>query len=100
MGSTAELTGNSIPFSQVAWQAWASIAYLVLFGSIISFIAYLYALQNLPTEQASIYAYINPVVAVLAGFVVFGDPLTIYLAVGGAVILYGVYLVNSVYRKV
>ncbi|MHA4843353.1 DMT family transporter [Flavitalea antarctica] len=92
-------SGNNIAFREIPWQGWSAILYLVVFGSVISFVAYLYALQHLPTEQVSIYAYMNPVVAVLSGFLVYGDPLTAYIAVGGAVILYGVYLVNQVYRK-
>lgn len=99
MGSISVGSRTNMPLSDIPWQGWGAIAYLVVFGSVISFIAYLYALQHLPTEQASIYAYINPVVAVLSGFMIYGDPLTIYLAVGGVVILYGVYLVNQVYRK-
>ncbi|MBK8370782.1 MAG: EamA family transporter [Saprospiraceae bacterium] len=42
-----------------------SIIYLVVFGSMIGFIAYIYALQHLPTEQTAIYAYINPIVAII-----------------------------------
>jgi drug/metabolite transporter (DMT)-like permease len=99
MGGISVFSGTSMPLADIPWQSWSAIVYLVVFGSVISFVAYLYALQHLPTEQASIYAYMNPVVAVLSGFLVYGDPLTIYLAVGGAVILYGVYLVNQVYRK-
>jgi drug/metabolite transporter (DMT)-like permease len=94
------IAGLSVPYSEIPWQAWGAILYLALFGSVLSFIAYLYALKHLPTAQASIYAYINPIVAVLSGFLIYGDPLTIYLAIGGSVILYGVYLVNSVYRRV
>jgi drug/metabolite transporter (DMT)-like permease len=99
MGGISIFSGTNIALADIPWQGWSAIVYLVVFGSVISFVAYLYALQHLPTEQASIYAYMNPVVAVLSGFLVYGDPLTIYLAVGGAVILYGVYLVNQVYRK-
>jgi drug/metabolite transporter (DMT)-like permease len=47
--------------------SWWSIAYLVVIGSVLSFIAYIYMLQNLPAEINSIYAYINPIVAVLLG---------------------------------
>jgi len=92
-------TGNSIPVSEIAWQSWSAIAYLVVFGSVISFIAYLYALQNLPTEYASIYAYINPIVAVILGSLIFYEKLTLFISIGGAITLYGVYLVNQVYRK-
>lgn len=88
----------AIPFDEIPWQSWASIGYLALFGSIISFIAYLYALQHLPTEQASIYAYVNPVVAVLLGSLLFSERVTVYIAVGGAVALVGVYLVNRAFK--
>jgi drug/metabolite transporter (DMT)-like permease len=99
MGGFSSINGTAIQISEIPWQAWSAIIYLAVFGSIISFIAYLYALQHLPTTQASIYAYINPVIAVLSGFFIYGDPLTRYLAIGGTVILYGVYQVNKVYSK-
>lgn len=99
MGGFSYINGTAIQISEIPWQAWGAIIYLAVFGSVISFIAYLFALQHLPTTQASIYAYINPIVAVLSGFLIYSDPLTLYLATGGAVILYGVYLVNKVYSK-
>ena len=85
----------AIPFSDIPWQSWASIAYLVVFGSVLAFIAYLYALQNLPTEQASIYAYINPIVAVISGALIFGEILSGYIIGGTLITLLGVYLVNK-----
>ena len=69
-----------------------------MFGSIIAFICYLYALQNLPTEQASVYAYVNPIVAVLLGWILFSEHLTVFIATGGAVALLGVYLVNKAFK--
>lgn len=96
---TAMATGTAVPLSAVPIPSWWAITYLVVIGSIISFIAYLYALQHLPTEQASIYAYINPVVAVLLGAILFDERLTIFITIGGLVTLYGVYLVNSAFRK-
>jgi drug/metabolite transporter (DMT)-like permease len=92
--TVSHLTHNAIAVSAIPWQSWASIAYLVIFGSVISFIAYLYALQNLPTEQVSIYAYINPIVAVLLGWMIFGETLTAFIIIGVLITLYGVYLVN------
>jgi drug/metabolite transporter (DMT)-like permease len=94
------LTGNTIPITQIPWQSWASIGYLILFGSLIAFICYLYALQNLPTEQASIYAYVNPMVAVLCGWLIFNEKVTIFITVGGLVTLLGVYLVNKAFKAV
>lgn len=96
----SENINSFIPFADIPWQSWTAIFYLVIFGSLIAFIAYLYALQHLPTEQASIYAYINPVVAVLLGWLIFSEKLTIFIAVGGAVTLFGVYLVNKAFKAV
>lgn len=92
-------SGNAVPLSEIPAISWWSIAYLVVFGSVISFIAYLYALQHLPTAQVSIYAYINPVVAVLLGALLYAEKLTFYIALGGAVTLLGVYLVNDGFRS-
>ena len=89
---------DTIPIAAIPWQSWAAIAYLVIFGSVISFIAYLYALQNLSTGQASLYAYINPIVAVLLGWMIFSEKLTMFIAMGGLVTLMGVYLVNKAYK--
>jgi drug/metabolite transporter (DMT)-like permease len=59
----------------------------------------MYALQHLPTEQASIYAYINPIVAVLLGSILFDEKLSVFVALGGLVTLLGVYLVNRGLQK-
>ena len=96
--SVALATHRVVPIVAIPARSWISIGYLVLFGSIISFIAYLYALQRLSTEQTSIYAYINPIVAVLSGWIVFGEKLTPFIAIGGLVALLGVYLVNKAYK--
>jgi len=92
--AVAVVSQNAIPFSAIPWQSWASISYLMVFGSVISFIAYLYALQHLPTEQASLYAYINPIVAYLLGAILFGEKLTVFILAGVIITLYGVLLVN------
>ena len=97
--TVSKLSGASVPLDKIPWQAWTAIAYLVIFGSVISFLAYLYALQNLSAEQSSLYAYINPIVAVLLGAWLFHEKLTWFIAVGGAITLYGIYLVNHAFRK-
>lgn len=95
----AGASGVAMPLASVPVEAWLAIAYLVVFGSVISFIAYLYALQHLPTEQASLYAYINPIVAVLLGWMIFGEILTPFIITGTLITLYGVYLVNRASLK-
>ncbi|GAA4320239.1 DMT family transporter [Flaviaesturariibacter amylovorans] len=93
------LSGKSVPVSEIPWRSWAAIGYLVTFGSIIAFAAFLYALQHLPTAQVSLYAYINPVVAVLLGALLIDEPLSLFIGVGTLVTLYGVYLVNRSFSK-
>lgn len=98
--SFSTASGRAVPITAIQWQSWAAIAYLVIFGSLLAFICYLYALQNLPTEQASIYAYINPIVAVLCGWIIFQERISIYITIGGLVTLLGVYLVNKAFKAV
>jgi len=93
------VTGQAVPLAAIPASSWWAILYLLIIGSILTFIAYLYSLQRLPTSLASLYAYINPVVAVLLGVLIFKERLNIYIAVGGAVTIAGVYLVNDAFRK-
>ena len=92
-------TGNMIHISDIPVNGWLAISYLVIIGSVLTFIAYIYMLQQLPTSQASIYAYTNPVVAVLLGAIIFKETLNIYIAIGGAVTIFGIYLVNDSFKK-
>ncbi|MFL5773348.1 MAG: DMT family transporter [Flavisolibacter sp.] len=92
--SVSNISGHAIPVTNIPWQSWMSIGYLVVFGSVLSFIAYLYALQNLSTEKASLYAYINPIVAVFLGRILFNEVLTPFIFAGVLVTLCGVYIVN------
>lgn len=91
--------GFSIPLSKVTVHTWLSIAYMVLFASVVAFVAFLYSLQHLPTTLASIYAYINPVVAVALGHFVLAESWSLALLVGALVTLAGVYLVNRGFNK-
>jgi drug/metabolite transporter (DMT)-like permease len=92
-------TGSTIPLTEIPSNSWWSIAYLVIIGSVLTFIAFIYALQKLPAEINSIYAYINPVVAVILGAIMFGEPVTLHIAFGGFIVLVGLYLVNLALRK-
>lgn len=92
-------TGTTIPLSEIPAISWWSIGYLVIVGSVLTFIAFIYALQKLPAEVNSIYAYVNPIVAVILGAIIFGEPLTLLIAIGGCTVLVGLYLVNKAVRK-
>lgn len=92
-------TGTGIPLTEIPINSWYAIAYLVVFGSVLTFIAFIYALQNLPTELSSLYAYVNPIVAVILGAFIFGEPLSSAIVFGGSITLIGLYLINYAMRK-
>jgi len=97
--SVSYATGNTVKITTIPIEAWEAILYLVIIGSVLTFIAYIYSLQRLPTSIASLYAYVNPIVAVLLGVYIFEEHLSIYIAVGGAVAIAGVYLVNDSFKR-
>jgi drug/metabolite transporter (DMT)-like permease len=85
-------------FSHVQWSSipagsWIALAYLIGPGSILAFTAYGYALSHLPVTTVSTYAYVNPVVAVLAGIVILGEPLTWREGVGAALVVGSVVII-------
>jgi drug/metabolite transporter (DMT)-like permease len=97
--SIAETTGNTVKISAIPVSTWWAISYLVIIGSVITFVAYIYCLQRLPAALASVYAYINPIVAVLLGAALVNEKLTIFIAIGGVTTIAGVYLVNNSLKK-
>jgi drug/metabolite transporter (DMT)-like permease len=72
----------------------AAVTYLVVFGSLAGFSAYAYALKHLPVATVSLYAYVNPVIAMALGTIVLAEPLSPRLAVAGAVVLTGMAMVR------
>jgi drug/metabolite transporter (DMT)-like permease len=80
--------------------SFAGFAWLVLFGSLIAYSAYLYLMQSASTALASTYAYVNPIVAVLLGMVLFHERFTPLEAVASAVILAGVALMMVPARRI
>lgn len=92
-------TGTGVSISAIPANSWWAIGYLTIIGSVLTFIAFIYALQNLPAHISSVYAYINPIVAVLLGALIFGEPLSVAIAIGGGITLCGLYLVNYSIRK-
>lgn len=75
-----------------------ALIYLIFFGSILAFGCYIYALSKLPAGLVAIYAYINPVVAVLLGWLILGEKINGTIVIACGIILLGVYLVNQGYK--
>lgn len=73
----------------------AAMLYLVFFGSIVGYGSYIYALAKLSPTVVSMYAYVNPVIAVLLGWLILGEQMDWFVVVATAFILLGVLLVKS-----
>ena len=71
-----------------------ALAYLIVAGSIVGYSAYAYALKHLPVATVSLYAYVNPVIAVALGTLTLGEPLSSRMIVAAAAVFMGVLLVR------
>ena len=85
---------RALRVSQVSAASWAGWLYLVTFGSLVGFTAYIYLLQAVTPAKASTYAYVNPVVAVFLGWAIAGEPVTGRTIAAAGVILAGVAMIT------
>ena len=76
-----------------------SLVYLIIFGSVLAYAAYMYAFTRLPVGIATIYSYINPLIAVIIGYLFRNEDLNIYTGMAFITIVISVYLMNHGYRK-
>ena len=90
----AQTTQPVIPLRAIPVKVWLVIGYLVLFGSVIAFVSFIYSMKKLPAAVASLYAYINPLIAMIGGYFILNEKLSLNILWGSAVTLIGVFLVN------
>ncbi len=81
---------NFHPSTEAIW----ALVYLIIFGSIIAYGAYMYVLKQLPATIISTYAYVNTVVAVFLGWLWLDEPLNALIWTAVVLTISGVYLVN------
>jgi drug/metabolite transporter (DMT)-like permease len=77
----------------------AAMAYLVLFGSLLGYTAYMFALKNLPVSTVSLYAYVNPVIAMVLGSVVLAEPFTTRIVIASLLVFGGITIVRRKARS-
>ncbi len=94
------LTGKYINLADAGRSSWLALSYLVVFGSLIAYSAYVFAISKLPVTQVSLYAYINPIVAVVLGWLLLSEKMNVNMILGTLITLGGVYLVNREFKKV
>ncbi len=75
-----------------------SLIYLILVGSVAAYACYSYAIKNLPITIVTLYAYINPIVAIVLGWLVLSETLNLRIIVAIGITLAGVYIVNRGYQ--
>lgn len=93
------ISGDSMPVSQIPLQSWGAVAYLIIASNLITFAAFIYTMKHLEPAVAALYAYINPIVAILAGSMIMDEKLTWKIIVGSVITLIGVFLVNQSLKK-
>ena len=79
---------------RVGTRGWISIAYLILFGSVIKFTAYKWLLEHFSPTLVATHTYVNPVVAVLLGWAYAGEALTVRVGVAAGMVIAAVVLVD------
>ena len=87
-------------YSKIQWnnQVIGSLLYMIMIGSVAAYACYSYAIKKLPMTLVSLYAYINPIVAVILGWLILSEKLNLQIALAIAVTVAGIYLVNRGYQ--
>jgi len=91
LGFAAVALAVGEPLPRPTPEAWAAWTYLMVVGSLLAFSCFVYALKVLPTSVVMTYAYVNPAIAVVLGWLILGEPITGYTLAGMALIIAGVY---------
>lgn len=78
------------PMPHPTLQAWMAWGYLVVFGSVIAFTSYIQTLNLLPINIAMTYSYVNPVLALILGWLILSEPITVWTVAGAVMVILGV----------
>jgi drug/metabolite transporter (DMT)-like permease len=95
MGMITLFSGKYIPINEIPAKTWGILAYMVLGGSVLAFVSFIYSMKNLKPAIASLYAYINPIVAIWVGSLLLNEKMSLNSIIGTISTLIGVYLVNN-----
>jgi len=99
MMGLSEFTSQPVTISHLPADYWWSLIYLITVGSVIGYSAYAYTLKKLPASLVSVYAYVNPIVAVILGWIFLHEKFDVITAISCTVTLLGVFIVNQSMRK-
>jgi drug/metabolite transporter (DMT)-like permease len=94
--ATGEL--GRVHLSQVSLSSVLGLTYLIVFGSLVAFSCYVWLLRNARLSLVATYPYVNPVVAVVLGWAILSEPVTLTTVLAGGVIVVAVALIVSARR--
>jgi drug/metabolite transporter (DMT)-like permease len=85
--------GEMHPFPHISLRAVGALLYLIVFGSLLAFTAFIWLLAHMPATRVSSHAYVNPIVAVALGYFMAGEVITARILAGTALVLISVFLI-------
>jgi drug/metabolite transporter (DMT)-like permease len=86
---------RTLHVAHISSRTWFALVYLIVFGSLIGFTAYVWLLHHESPTKVGTYAYVNPVVAVLLGYFLGGEPLGTRTILGTAFVLVSVVVITT-----
>ncbi|HWY08457.1 MAG TPA: EamA family transporter, partial [Candidatus Acidoferrales bacterium] len=94
--TTGTLAGEAkdLSIANITTKSWLALAYLIVFGSIIAFTAYNWLLEHYSPTLVATHTYVNPVVAVLLGWLYGGEAITLKVGIAAALVVGAVVLVD------
>jgi drug/metabolite transporter (DMT)-like permease len=87
--------GHDVHLGQTSTSVWLALVYLVVFGSLVAYTAYVWLLKAAPLSLVTTYAFVNPLVAILLGSVFLSEPFTTRTVLATLLITLGVVLMVS-----
>ena len=99
MLTVCAITGKYVNLAVARQDSMLALLYLIVFGSLVAYSAYVFAISKLPPTLVSVYAYINPVVAVGLGWLLLSEKMNGNMVIGMLITLGGVWLVNREFKK-
>jgi drug/metabolite transporter (DMT)-like permease len=99
LAGTATGEWNRLDLAGATLRSWLALGYLIVFGALVAFSAYSWLVRNVEPSKVATYAYVNPVVAVLLGWLLASEPLSVRTGVAAAVIVGAVAFITTAPRS-
>ncbi len=97
LGAAGIVTGE-LPHWHWEWRGMSAILFLAVFASAITYTAFTWLMKNARTDRVATFAYVNPAIATVLGWLVLGETLTPQQVLGMLIVLGGVVLVTMPHR--